>query len=322
MNDTPPPSPNPQPPPPPYPPYLYPPYQVVEDEINLLDYWRVLVRYKVMIISITLLATIAAVTVAFLMTPIYRAEVLLAPASDDEQNSMSALASQFGGLASLAGINLGSIGSNTDQVLATLSSRIFIGDFIVDKQLMQVLFADKWDASAKTWNVKSSSDVPTALDAYELFNKDILDVSSDKKTGLVTLAVEWRDPEQAALWANELVSRINHHEKEIAVKEAEQSIAYLKEQLAKTSVVEMQQAIYQLMEAQAKKIMLANVRDQYAFKIIDPAVVPEKKIKPKRKVFFVVGFVVGLALSIFIAFVRSESRRREDRYNGITEAAP
>ncbi len=147
MNDTSPPSSsNPQPTPPPYPPYPYPPYQIEEDEINLLDYWRVLVRYKVMIISITLLATVVAVAVAFLMTPIYRAEVLLAPVSDDQQNSMSAIASQFGGLASLAGINLGSSGSNTDQVLATLTSRSFIGDFIADKQLMPVLFADKWDA--------------------------------------------------------------------------------------------------------------------------------------------------------------------------------
>ena len=107
------------------------------------------------------------------------------------------------------------------------------------------------------------------------------------------------------MWANELVSRINHHEKQLAIKEAEKSIAYLKEQLAKTSVVEMQQAIYQLMEAQTKKIMLANVRDQYAFKVIDPAVVPEKKIKPNRKLIVVLGFMLGLVASIFVVFVRS-----------------
>ncbi len=107
--------------------------------------------------------------------------------------------------------------------------------------------------STKTWKVKSPDDIPTALDAYKLFNEDILDVTTDKKTGLVTLAIEWQDPQQAAVWANELVSRINHHEKQLAIKEAEKSIAYLKEQLAKTSVVEMQQAIYQLMEAQTKE---------------------------------------------------------------------
>ena len=95
----------------------YPPYQMEEDEINLLDIWRVLIRYRVMIFAV------AAIVAAFLMTPIYRAEVLLAPVSDDQQNSVGTLASQFGGLASLAGINLKSSGSNTDQVLATLTSR-------------------------------------------------------------------------------------------------------------------------------------------------------------------------------------------------------
>lgn len=306
MNDTSPPSSsNPQPTLPPYPPYPYPPYQIEGDEINLLDYWRVLVRYKVMIISITLLATVVAVTVALLMTPIYRAEVLLAPVSDEQQNSLSAIASQFGGLASLAGINLGTGGGSTEQVLATLSSRSFIGDFIADNQLMQVLYADKWDATTKTWKSKSPDDIPSPLDAYSMVQKKILDIDVDNKTGLVTLAVEWQDPQQAAAWANEFVSRINSHEKQLAIKEAEQSIAYLKAQLVKTSVVEMQQVIYQLMEAQTKKIMLANVRDQYAFKVIDPAVVPENKIRPNRKLITVLGFMLGLIASIFAAFLRS-----------------
>lgn len=303
---------NPQPASPPYPPYPYPPYQSEEAEINLLDLWRVLVRYKVMTISIALFTTVAVAAASFLMTPIYRAEALLAPVSDSQQNSMSAIASQFGGLASLAGINLGSGGSNTDQVLASLSSRSFIGDFIADKNLMQVLFADKWDARTKTWKVESPDDVPTALDAYRLFNEDVLKVDADKKTGLVTLAIEWQNPRQAALWANELVDRINRHEKQFAIKDAEKSITYLKKQLAKTSVVEMRQAIYQLMEAETKKIMLANVRDQYAFKVIDPAVVPEKKIKPKRALIAVLGLMLGLLVSILCALLRSRFATLDD----------
>ena len=58
------------------------------------------------------------------------------------------------------------------------------------------------------------------------------------------------------------------------------------------------------METQTKKIMLANVRDQYAFRIIDPAVIPEKKIKPNRGLIIMVGFVAGLAFSALIAFIR------------------
>ena len=283
----------------------YPPQKAEEDEINFIDYWKAIVKYRLMVISITVLFTIAAIAIAFEITPIYRAEALLAPASDDEQRSLSAITSQLGGLASLAGINLGSSGSNTDQVLATLTSRAFISDFVVDRHLMQILFSDKWDVSKKGWRANTADEIPTVLDAYMLFSKDILSVTADKKTGLVTLAAEWKDPNEAASWVNDLVARINRHEKEQAINEAENSILYLKKQLAHTSVVEMQQSIYQLMEAQTKKIMLANVRDQYAFKVIDPAVVPEKKIRPKRAVISIFGFMLGLMVSFLIAIIKS-----------------
>ena len=294
---------------------MYPPYQTEQDEINLFNYWRVLVRFKVLIISSTLIATILATIAAFLMTPIYRAQVLMAPVSDDQQNAMSGIASQFGGLASLAGINLGGGSGNTEEVLATLASRSFIGDFITDNQLIQVLYADKWDSTSNMWKSKSPDDIPTPLDAYSKFQKKILDINLDKKTGLVKLTIDWKDPQQAAAWANGLVNLINHHEKQLAIKEAEQSIAYLKEQLAKTSVVEMQQSIYQLMEAQTKKIMLANVRDQYAFKIIDPAVVPEKKLRPNRKLIILSGLLLGLGMGVILALLISSIKKQREESN-------
>ncbi len=152
---------------------------------------------RLLILHIILLATVVAVAVAFSMTPIYRAEVLLAPVSDDEQSSMNAIASQFGGIASLVGINTTG-GGEADQALATLTSHDFISEFINDHQLMPVLFEKKWNASKKEWNVDDQDDVPTASDAYDLFNKKILDVSVDKKTGFVTLGVEWEDPKLAS----------------------------------------------------------------------------------------------------------------------------
>src|SRR3569623_1299829 len=119
MNDKQPPSsPRPQPVSQTYTPQAYPPYQVQEDEINLLDYWRVLTRFMWMIVTIVVLATAVGIVLAYRMSPVYRAEVLLAPASEEENGSMGAIASQFGGIASLAGISLGSGGSSTEQALA------------------------------------------------------------------------------------------------------------------------------------------------------------------------------------------------------------
>ncbi len=313
MNKPPPPSSSQNPSPQPVQ-YVLAPYAPEDEEINLLDYWRVLTRYKWMIIMITLLATAAATAVALLMTPIYRAEVLLAPVSGEEQSGMAALAGQLGGLASIAGVNLKSGSTSAEESLATLSSRAFIGKFITDEKLLPVLFEDEWDAEAQDWIKKTAEKAPTLLRAHGLFTNEALSASTNKKTGLVTVAVEWRDPELAARWANELVARLNGHEKRVAISEAERSIGYLKEQLGSTSVVEIQQAVHRLIEGEMKKIMLANVRDQYAFKIIDPAVTPEKKVKPKRGMIVILGLMGGVSLGVIVAFI--SSLRRRGQING------
>src|SRR3569623_1811084 len=107
------------------PPPAYVPYQAQDEEINLLDYWRVLTRYKVMNIVVTLLAPAAGIAIANTMTPVNRAEVMLAPVSEEEHGGLSALASQIAGIASLAGICLGSGGSICEHALSTLKARSF-----------------------------------------------------------------------------------------------------------------------------------------------------------------------------------------------------
>jgi uncharacterized protein involved in exopolysaccharide biosynthesis len=282
--------------------YMQPAPDYDDDEINLLDYWRVLVAKKWLIIGSAFLSTCIAVAAALLMTEIYRAEVLLAPADQDKAGGLAGLAGQFGGLASLAGIDIGGGGGKTEETLAVLQSRSFINAFIIDNELMPILFEDSWDPVTKKWKVDDPEKLPTMWDAYKMFSQNVLSVSTDKTNGLITLAIEWKDPELAAEWANTLVDRVNAHQKRLANEEAKKSIAYLENQLRETSVVEMRQSIFNLIEAQTKNIMLANVRDEFAVKTIDPAVPPEERIKPKRKLMVILGFMVGLMLGVFLAF--------------------
>ena len=281
--------------------YLAPQMPVEEDEINLLDYWRILVRYKWLIFFTTGLCAAGSIALALTMTPVYRAEVTLAPVGEEKAGGLAALAGQFGGLASLAGVNLGTGGGKIEEAIATLESRLFTNAFIKDEKLMPILFADMWDTNSQSWQVENEEDIPTEWDAYQLFD-DIRSIDSDKKSGMYTLAIEWQDPQQASEWANKLVQRINRYQKQVAIDEAKKSIEYLQNQLMETSVVEMRQAIFRLIEAQTKNIMLANVRDEFVFKVIDPAIAPEKPIKPKKKLMAVLGTVVGFMLGIFLAF--------------------
>lgn len=294
------------------PPYYYAPPPQVDDKIDLAELFRVLLDHKALILAITLISTSLATAAAFIMTPIYRVEVLLAPVIEEKGGALASLAGQFGGLAALAGVNIGGGGGGKDQSVAFLTSRAFTDEFVRDNNLLPMLFHRKWDEEKKTWKVDKPEDVPTLRQAFELFDKKIRFVSEDKKTGLVTLAIEWRDRELAVQWATELVQRINDTMRERAINEAEKSLKFLNQELQKTSIVDVQQSIYKLIEGQTKTMMLANVREEYAFKIIDPPAMPDEGdfAKPKRRLFVVIGFALGGMLGVLAAFGYTAMRKR------------
>ncbi len=291
------------------PPYPYPPYPYMEqeDELSLIDLWNILWKRKWLILLLGPLAGIIGIVVALNSTEIYRSEVLLAPAAEDDGGgALSALAGQFGGLASMAGINVGG-GGNTETAIATLKSRKFLLPYIVENDLFTILFENDWDAENKRWSSSNErrgpEGKPTDSEVYKLFSESVLSVSEDKKTGLVTLAIEWVDPAQTTEWANALSERINSHLKEKAKAETEKNLAYLKEQLKETQVIEIRESLYTLIESQTQNAMLANAKEEYAFRIIDPAFVPEERIRPKRSLIVIASGFLGGFLGIFLCFV-------------------
>jgi uncharacterized protein involved in exopolysaccharide biosynthesis len=280
-----------------------------EEPVNWREHWQVLVEQKKLIGIITAVSTILALLAAFLITPIYRAEVLLAPVTEEKTGALGALAGQFGDLAALTGVSLGNSKDKSAEAIAALKSRSLATAFFKEANVLPVLFPREWDAEKKAW--KDKDDAPTDWEAYEEFDEDIRFVSVDRKTGLVTLMIEWKDPIRAAQWANKFVNMANTRLRTEAVEDAEKSISYLEKQLRVSGEVEIQQSIYRLIEAQTKKRMVANTREEYAFKVIDPAVVPEKKVRPKRALIVLFGLMLGAMAGVITAFtlVRIATRR-------------
>ncbi len=282
-----------------------------DDELDLTELWGRVWSRRWLVVAVTFLCTAAAAAAAFLMAPVYRAEVVMIPVSGEEgRGGLAALAGQLGGLASLAGVDLGGSGGRKEEALAILRSRAFTERFIREGNLLPVLFADKWDAANGRWRVDGPDGVPTLGDAWRFFDEKVRTIKEDRKTGLVTLAIEWTDPKVAAEWANELVRRANDTIRARDIEEAERSIRYLDEQLERTNVIELQQALYRLKEAQIKKIMLAKTRDEYAFRVLDPAVPPMRYSKPNRPLIVATALFIGLVLGVAIALAQRDGTRR------------
>jgi uncharacterized protein involved in exopolysaccharide biosynthesis len=265
-------------------------------------------RWRVIAACVAVFVGLAAAA-AFLSTAIYRSETLLA--FNDEKSSglnLSGAASQLGGLASLAGINIGGSESEKDIAIALLSSRGFLESFIDDHQLLPVLFTASWDAKAKAWLKKP----PTVSDGVELIRKRLMSVNEDRRTGLIRVAVEWRDRNLASQWANELVRRVNDLTRQWAIEDARNSQNYLSAELEKTGIVELRQSVNRLLESELKKEMVANVRVQYSFRVIDPAKPSdiEDFVRPRRFLLLAFGAFSGFIFGCVLALILNVWQRR------------
>lgn len=252
--------------------------------------------------------------VAFLMTPIYRATVLLMPTAPERSNSGNSVSSalgQLGGLASIAGIGLASADSETQESLAVLQSRQFTESFIADNNLMPELFATDWDLGAGKWK-SGLRTPPTPARAFRYFDKKIRTVAQDKKTGLVTVQIDWKNRNEAAAWANELVQRLNSEMRSRAITQADTSVGFLQKELADTSDIGTREAINRLIEGQVKQRMLANVTQEYAFRVVDKAMPPDSDDpeRPQKLLLLAIGPLVGLLIGLAYALAFGANPRK------------
>lgn len=297
--------------------YIPPPYFEYPgaDVIDLWEYARRLWEQRRFIAVVVGLVTTLAGVFAFTTPPVYRADVLLAPVLPNRSEGIGTLLGQLGGLGNILETYVGSgkEGSVAESI-ATLKSRALAVSFINEQNLKPALFPARWDPATMQWRDRRPA--PTDLEAYEIFDEDVRRVVADRRTGLVTLTIEWRDPRLVASWANDFAKRANARRRAEAIEEARTSIEYLQQQLAKSSVVEIQQAIYRLIEAQTKTMTVASTREEYAFRIIDPAVTPEKRVRPKRLVLIASGFCLGLIAAIVLSLIRHAVGKRKTAADG------
>ncbi len=170
---------------------------------------------------------------------------------------------------------------------------------------MPLFFRRKWDERAGKWKV-SVKRQPTEADASKYFDRRVRSVTEDKKTGLITLRIVWRDREVAAAWANELVARLNSEMQHRAITQADASLGFLKKELEETNVVDTRVAINRLIENQINQRVLANVTAEYAFRVIDHALPADEDdvVRPKKFLMVLIGAFLGflagiLAVSMF-----------------------
>lgn len=297
------------------------------DDIDVSVLIKILWKGKLLIFLVTSAFTIISAIYAITLPNIYKSEVVLSPVS--EQGGVQ-IGGQLGGLAALAGVSLGSSagGDKTALALELLKSRDFVSRFIESNNLyVPIMAAVGWDRinnkliiNSDYYNEENSSWIrevdppffakPSNQESFEEFKK-IYSVNHDKTNGTVTIAVEHYSPYVARDWVDILVKRINEEIRQQDLSEAQRSINYLNAKIKETNLADVKVVLYSLVEEQTKKIMLANIRPEYVFKTIDPPVVAELEVKPKRVLIVFLAFILSLFAGCVVQIVKYSNKSKK-----------
>jgi LPS O-antigen subunit length determinant protein (WzzB/FepE family) len=172
---------------------------------------------------------------------------------------------------------------------------------------MPVLFYRSWDAARGRWTTETP---PTIADGVKRFSTNVRQITEDRRTGMVTLAIIWKDREVAAQWANQLVAEADDALRNRAIAEYSRSIEYLTSESATTASVEIRASVYKAMESELKDAMIARTRDAYAFQVLDPAVPRDAKDtdSPNKPLYVALGGIFGLIFGVILAATRSPKK--------------
>ena len=188
----------------------YPHLQEV-DEINLLDYWRVIWKYKRLIGIICSAIVLFSAIYSFCLPKIYKSTATILPAQSDQRSSiMGNPAAQ--NIALLTGI---STSTTSEKVLLNiLKSRI-----IKEKIVNQFNLKDYYKCLQLDMAIKSLGGATK--------------ISHSTKDGIISIDVEDKDPEMAANIANAYIEHLNHLNAEFGIGAASRQRRFIAEQLAK-----------------------------------------------------------------------------------------
>jgi len=255
---------------------------------------------------VTISFVIAAILYGFVATEKYESRTILIEATNSAADMRMGSLLARTGIGSLVGLQGQDAGVKA-EALAVLRSDTFLRSFISDWDLLPVLFPGRLDGATGKWK---EGEEPSLGDGTRMLIRNVLRISEDRSTGIVTLSVKWDDPGLAADWANDLISRLNEHMRQAVIQEGEESLNYLAEEAEKASNAELRKAIFELMQNQINRIMLANVRPDYAFKVLDPALPPDldDPVWPNFAALIVLGLLTGLTMGVLVAAVLKPRR--------------
>jgi len=273
---------------------------------------------KYLITSLAILFFVISLIYSLTHPNIYRSEALLLPKESASVSNNSIQNS----LLAFSGFQLGSqkIINQSDEALRRIKTFKFFSENLLERiKLEDIIAVKSWDQKSLKLNYDPSIydeneklwvgdndrlSFERQQSAHKKFiNGDHLNIFIDPVHGFVEISMDHESPYIAKEWLEELIVLINqlyrNEDKALALR----SISYLNQQLSETSFTEIKAALTELMQKEIEKLTLIEETNEYVFKVMDPPIVSESKIKPNRKFIAILASLLGFFIGCLISLV-------------------
>lgn len=269
-----------------------------EEEINLLDYIRVIFKYRRMILWICGIAIVTTVIISLLLPEIYSATTTIVPPTEILQKG-SGLEGVLGGGESSISLMIGEaidVKNIVNMYVDILESRV-VADAIIDRfDLLQIY------------------DVKERVEASKKLQKNTTHKAS--KGNIVRITVEDRDPNRAAAMANAYVEELDRQNKRLSARQAtskriflENRLEEIEKKLSKRENIlsreaKIQEMLFELLTREYELARIEEAKSMPTIQILDRAVIPEVRLPRGNVKKTLLAGVVSFMLAAFVAFAR------------------
>lgn len=268
------------------------------DEIDLKDILRIIWKRKFWIAGFVIFVCAVTVFTVLKMDNIYESKAVLRPVQNST-NQMSSALSNLGGLANLAGINIGSGGnvSPYNSMNAIVNDADFIYSFVTENKFESKI-VDDYSEFSLTEKYKENQKF-FVVKAF----KDNFGFIEDSKTGLMTMYFQNKDREFSKKVVDMLLKETSLKYQTIEMENIDERINKYKNEIDKTSDIALKNKLAEVVAGLIQSKVLSQAQEFYGFDILVKPSVPDEldKIKPRRSLIVILSFFISGFMGIFLS---------------------
>lgn len=295
-------------------------------DINLIELIKDIFSKKIVVLSFIIFFVAISLCISLFIKDKYTSTALIKLSNQGDSPSFSSLSSQYGGIASLAGLSLPSSGENQEEyVIEFIKSKDFLKHLLNFEDVKINLFAIKsfdkktktveydpsiYDSKSKKW-VRDVNDMqtvePSYIELHKLYLEDI-NIFKDRQSNFIQIEYTNISPYFSKSFIDLIIGELNEILRQRDLNESTEAINYLAQEQLKAKTLAVNEAIANLMEEQLKTQMLSNLLEDYKVEYIDPAFIPEEPSSPNRLLLIILGALLGFFVSIIYILINIKSK--------------